>query len=246
MKKILAGILVGVLCISLSACSKPQKSIMEYERQPYLNRDYMSPLYDRLQKYALNKPDGFVIKVTVTEKYKNVLVYDEAEPKRITEELKEKRNFNKLKKSKEHDEFVMIEHVNPFNSYLETTVTVDNIYYLGENIKIREGKSIELTERCFLRSKETDWKVNQDSEEKKLIMYSGAYKLQPGKEYIIFGYQVTSEDDAFKGKYRFFDSSNFCLLVDPERPEGYYDSQNGEQVIDDILNEYFIGKEPIY
>lgn len=230
MKKILTGILVGILCISLAACGNKNQTvtyiddIMSYDTWDYLLPNFLTLSPSKLEEIYLTKNNTFIIKITVGERWKNVLNYITVEDYYI----ESVGHYDKEKHGHEPEELIIDKN----NSYLLTPVTVDGIYYLGDDVKMKTGKDIELKiPSCYLKSSTSALKKDQDGKNSILYTVGSTYMLEPGEEYVILG---AKED----GVYYINNIHMYEFKTDKTKPEGYYDSENAQQVIDDFFDFY--------
>lgn len=241
MKKIIAFLLLFVLCFLLVSCEKNEesitykttnKSIMDYETVS-ISGEYFCLNPAELKELSIENRKGFVIKARATEEYENVLQYSEEQPvyiEQYTGKIRERLEEIGTNKNGEHT----ASFVRP-DSYLLTSMEIESIYYCGSGLNLKEGSTIQVAEGCYIAAKSSFLALLQDDSEKVLYTNHDMIKFEPGKEYVIFGYE---EKSFFKKYYSSAGKWEGIYPVDDKKPDGFYDSENGEKVIKSCIDSF--------
>jgi len=267
MKRIFSIAISLLMLLAFVGCSKEggenaekeTRNIMELER---ISRDGNRALLSvkEFQTMCLENPYGFAIKVKVTEKYENVLLYEEYPI----------LNTSWAKKFIGYDDLPRDKYGRPIdvslsgNSYILTDVLIQRIYYMGENISFEVNDIISLAEECFIFTVE-GWSALERANggyygdgnygDEMLYIYEDWLKLEPGKEYLIFGHKsMLGEEFTVSDKYcsiGFWESTVDTGIDAKSEPvrlsiprtitdtsEEYYKASNAEQVIRDYIEDY--------
>lgn len=243
MKKIISLLLSLGLLICFCGCSEKDnksntnlqnsnvaiKNIMDYERVVQSgNRVLLS--VGQLRSQTLENEYGFVFKIKVTDKYKNVLQYY------MRPDLND--NFGLM----EYDDVVIDEDGYPTakaidsSSYLLTNVIVEEIYYLGDALNINRGDNVEIVEKCYIAAQASKYVFQQNESKHVLICKQDMIKLEPDKEYIIFGYKVNDEESKEYGHLRTAGFREGIYQVDKEKEISFYEISNKDFMINECID----------
>jgi len=214
--------------------SKPD--IMEMPRS-VMHGNIHQVSIDQFRRECMENTYGFVIKITATNSYENILLYEMRPDNNGT--LKDYKGYENLPRE---NGVVVAEAVNPAASHMLTDVIIDEIYYTGENIDFKIGDTIAIVEDCFIHPGSNWWLIMENEEEDTLFILDGAPKFEPGKEYLFFGYKDMREGHPTNGKYRTVGVYEGKIELEADftenKPINYFDSSNGERVIEDYIESY--------
>ncbi len=202
-----------------------KKSIMDYERVVSGTANIQPLSAADVKKMSIEKPAGVVIRVKVTEEYEAVnkykMDYD------FEHQLKGYEGYDQLEKTVEG--WAIAEAHDDYFSYMLTTVSVEEVYFSGSEVNIKNGDLIQIREFCNLRST-SYFLMAEDTGEKALFFPVGGPKMEPGKEYIIFGFQ-----SAYAEYYYFAGHHEGLFEVDESKDASYYSYSNRDTIFYDCL-----------
>ena len=225
-----------------------EKSIMDYEWvEDNVSIDRPLIKVNDFYEKCLDNPYGYFIKVKATEKYENILTLNKYVDK--NDYFKGRDGYDDLPKENGH---AVTEVIDPFMSYMLTDVIVQNIYYLGDKISFNENDIIAISESCYIASSGSSFPAFPSGGD--VLFMRGNVKMMPEKEYLIFGYKYSSDEKDYSenGKYCSFGYWEGIAEINGENRvysdehrkalgksvEEYYQSSNGEQVINDYIEQY--------
>lgn len=204
------------------------KNIMDYEKMIQGN-NYSLLSVDEFKSQTLENEYGFVFKIKVTDRYKNVLEY----------EMWPDVNGNFLT---EYDDVVIDEDGYPTakaiasSSYLLTTVIVEEIYYLGDALNINIGDNVEIAELCYIAAQASPYVFQQNESKHVLFCMEDMIKLEPDKEYIIFGYKNNDKESSRYGHLETVGIKEGVYQVDKEKEISFYEVSNRDLVINECID----------
>lgn len=205
------------------------KNIMDYEKMIQGNNHGILSV-DELRSQTLENEYGFVFKIKVTDKYKNVLQYY------MLPDLND--NFGLM----EYDDVVIDEDGYPTakaiasSSYLLTTVIVEEIYYLGDALNINIGDNVEIAEKCYIAAQASPYVFQQNESKHVLFCMEDMIKLEPDKEYIIFGYKNNDKESSRYGHLETVGIKEGVYQVDKEKEISFYEVSNKDLVINECID----------
>jgi len=210
---------------------------MELERSLMRGDHYLLSV-GQLSRKCLENPYGFVIKAKVTGSYENVLI-TRMEPD-YNDIL---RRVYGIEIPVQENGYPVAETISTGSSHMLTEVCIEEIYYTGDNIAFNIGDTIQILEHCFIYRGETWWLIVETDEKDKLFIFVDDIKLEPGKEYLLFGY-LDTDDERYpsNGSYRTIGVWEGKIEIGTgfteNMPEDYFKGSNSEQIIRDYIENH--------
>lgn len=243
MKKIVLFILLLTISMLITGCqfktnweqshtdlqksNVTSKDIMDYKKIIQGNNHGILSV-DELKNQTLENQYGFVFKIRVTNKYKNVLEYEMSPDSNGI--LKGYDNVEKDANG------YYVSKAIASTSYLLTNVIVEEIYYLGGAININKGDNVEIVELCYIAAQSSPYVIQQNESEPVLFCQEDMVKLEPNKEYIIFGYKNIDKESSKYGHLQTVGFQEGIYQVDKEKEKSFYQNSNKNLVINECIS----------
>lgn len=208
-KTILTILCVSLILTVLAGCNTSSTDFGDIDflaiQRLYAEGNYASPsafgAHNSFESEVINNPNGFVIKVYVTEEFENVINHTTVADFWNEASLAYEHGFISYEEysSFERDEFdrILLPVICRWASHIRTNVVIQEIYHAGENIDFNVDDILSLRESVFLAPEQLILPFQIGENEYSLhLALSGVVKLIPGREYIIWGRRNTDNDYA--------------------------------------------------
>jgi len=210
---------------------------MEIERSVmHGNREVLS--VRQLKSECLENPYGFAIKAKVTGLYENVLVTF-----MLPDSNNTLRDLFGIEIPVQENGYPVAEAISPGSSHMLTEVSIEEIYYTGDNIVFNIGDTIQILEHSYLHHGVSFYIIVETDEKDKLFISREDVKLEPRKEYLLFGYYKTDCGlYPSSGSYRtvglWEGKVEIGTSFTENMPEDYFSRENREQIFSDYIENY--------